>query len=158
MRNHLLLGRGLGRLELSPLNQPHHHAAMTAVLTSWPTLITSEMWGPNRFNMIIALQFFQIYPISPRRRWFARLKALKFSFGRLFGREKKKAWKYENVESRDRENRYRTSPSPRRGRGRCSKFSKKLGYVLKQFSCGSKCSKGGFDRNDDQYQDLRNNS
>ncbi|XP_021760496.1 uncharacterized protein LOC110725314 isoform X1 [Chenopodium quinoa] len=93
-----------------------------------------------------------------RRRWFARLKALKFSFGRLFGREKKKAWKYENVESRDRENRYRTSPSPRRGRGRCSKFSKKLGYVLKQFSCGSKCSKGGFDRNDDQYQDLRNNS
>ncbi|XP_021748750.1 uncharacterized protein LOC110714526 [Chenopodium quinoa] len=93
-----------------------------------------------------------------RRRWFARLKALKFSFGRLFGREKKKAWNYENVESKDRENRYRTSPYPRRGRGRCSKISKKLGSVLKQFSCGCKCSKGGFDRNDDQYQDLRNNS
>ncbi|XP_021837676.2 uncharacterized protein [Spinacia oleracea] len=98
-----------------------------------------------------------ILPNKPkkRRRLFARLKTLKFSFRRLFGGHKNKTWKYENVESSERESKYRSCPSPRRGRGKCSKISKKLNRALKQFSCGCKCSKD-FNKNDEQFQDLHN--
>ncbi|KMT20018.1 hypothetical protein BVRB_1g000380 [Beta vulgaris subsp. vulgaris] len=89
-----------------------------------------------------------------RRRLLARLKALRFSFGKTFRRGKKE-WVYESVESRGRESKLRSCPYRRRGKVGWSKFSKRLRRVLKQFSCGCKCNKG-FDQNDEQLQDLHN--
>ncbi|CAO2834707.1 unnamed protein product [Amaranthus hypochondriacus] len=81
-----------------------------------------------------------------KRRLLGGLKGLKLSIGRIFEGEKKRATKYERVES---------CPSPPhppgKWKGSWSKISKTLCCVLKQCSSVSKCCKGFDHEESDLY-------